>query len=769
MCHAPENTLAAFEKAIELGTYRIELDVRRSRDGHVVVMHDDTVDRTTDGSGSVEEMTLAQLRGLTVGQGERVPLLSEVLAAVRGRCKLLVEIKPEGIADAVVEEIAAAGMAEECTISSFSEETLRRVQELSPRVPTAYFLNDAARLTADEAAEALGVSLVVVPPGSTTTAEKIAAAKRCGLHVRCGLSDAMTFEETGIAFRSLVEMGVDEIASGRPDWIGRLVAASSEDAAAIVISDLVERVEAGLTAGDDPNLWKAVPYEAQGISGVMLGYREGAHPVPLTVKLGVDGPHRVWLGLYSFIQRSRIRVRLSGDRCCREISPPEELERISLPVLHEVLWKESDLTGQDLILESAYRPEQYPGALAYVRLEPLDQIQAENERVQYPLAITEDGYGIFGRLPHSRPDDLLEDLDIIPHGTCMRMLLWGCGNGDVCNYPTRVGTYQPGGVGPCLSYFYDTLYRNRQLWQDRGWDSLKLVGEYARSRGWELQVYLRMEAFWAQYPFDRIRSRFFLEHPEYHCVDRAGQRVGRLSYAYPEVQDHMLELVREIAEYGPDGVCLAFVRGVPLVLYEPIVVDGFRSEHGVDPRALPESDVRWWEYQAQILTPFLSQVKGALPSGHRLSAIVPGNETDCRRWGLDVASWAGQGIVDDLFPVGQRFTEEDVHVDAPENLDFAYFRQLARREGSRLIPMLYPWNTFHSDYSAWRQRMFSFLDQGADGYAVWDGADHLARIGDIGYSTRRVEPTPPTGATRSVKLLSMDGYRFDRYHHFEVV
>ena len=114
-----------------------------------------------------------------------------------------------------------------------------------------------------------------------------------------------------------------------------------------------------------------------------------------------------------------------------------------------------------------------------------------------------------------------------------------------------------------------------------------------------------MEAFYAQYPFDRIRSKFFLDHPEYHCFDREGQRVGRLSYAYPEVQEHILSLISEIADYDPDGVCLAFIRGVPLVLYEPIMVEAFREKHRIDPRALDESDARWLEYQAEVITPFL--------------------------------------------------------------------------------------------------------------------------------------------------------------------
>jgi len=247
----------------------------------------------------------------------------------------------------------------------------------------------------------------------------------------------------------------------------------------MLITDLDRRVGSAGIGGDDPERWSAIPYQGEGVAGVMLGCREGIHPAALTLRLDVAGPHRIWVGVYSFLDQSRIRLRLSGDRCCREIGAPVKLERISQPVLQEVFWKEADLTGQDLILEGAYRPDGHPGALAYLRLEPLERRVRERPQVRHPLAITEDGYGIFGRLPHTRPDDLLESFEAIPQDSCMRMLLWGSGNGDICNYPTRVGTYQPSAPGPCLSHFYDTLYRNRRLWRERGWNSLEVVRDYA--------------------------------------------------------------------------------------------------------------------------------------------------------------------------------------------------------------------------------------------------------------------------------------------------
>jgi glycerophosphoryl diester phosphodiesterase len=100
-------------------------------------MHDATVDRTTDGTGPIAEKTLVELKALMVGGKERVPTLAETLELVRGRCKLLVEIKPAGITDDVVRVIREAGMAADCTISSFDEPSLLRARELG--LETAYF------------------------------------------------------------------------------------------------------------------------------------------------------------------------------------------------------------------------------------------------------------------------------------------------------------------------------------------------------------------------------------------------------------------------------------------------------------------------------------------------------------------------------------------------------------------------------------------------------------------------------------------------------
>lgn len=135
--YEPENTLRSFRKAIEIGVDWIELDVRQTADGHLVVIHDDTVDRTTNGHGRIREMSLTELKNLDAGKGDRVPTLEEVINLAKGRVKMIVEIKEDGTEVEVLNAIEKNDLVEETIISSFHFDPLRRIKELSPGIMTA--------------------------------------------------------------------------------------------------------------------------------------------------------------------------------------------------------------------------------------------------------------------------------------------------------------------------------------------------------------------------------------------------------------------------------------------------------------------------------------------------------------------------------------------------------------------------------------------------------------------------------------------------------
>jgi glycerophosphoryl diester phosphodiesterase len=145
--HAPENTLAAFDLAITQKADAIELDVKLSADGHVVVMHDSTVDRTTDGTGKVSHLPLSALKELDAGsyfdiafRGEAIPTLEEVLDAVGRRVPINIELTnyaspTDHLPAKAAEQVIRHGLERQVMFSSFNPLALLRVRRYLPKVP----------------------------------------------------------------------------------------------------------------------------------------------------------------------------------------------------------------------------------------------------------------------------------------------------------------------------------------------------------------------------------------------------------------------------------------------------------------------------------------------------------------------------------------------------------------------------------------------------------------------------------------------------------
>ncbi|WP_329298270.1 glycerophosphodiester phosphodiesterase family protein [Streptomyces sp. NBC_00659] len=148
----PENTLRSFIAAQNAGLDLIELDLHLSKDGALVVMHDADVDRTTDGSGPIADKTLAELRALDAGHGERVPVFEEVLEAVR--TPLQAEIKDVAAARALAEVIHRKDLVGRVEVSSFHDEAIAETARLVPGVRTALIASRYGTDVVDRAVEA---------------------------------------------------------------------------------------------------------------------------------------------------------------------------------------------------------------------------------------------------------------------------------------------------------------------------------------------------------------------------------------------------------------------------------------------------------------------------------------------------------------------------------------------------------------------------------------------------------------------------------------
>lgn len=206
----PENTLAAFQRARELGAEMVELDVQRARDGTAVVIHDSTLDRTTSGRGRVADHTLAELKQLDAGgwfapefAGERIPTLAEALAALPSPLWVCIEIKAPGLEATVAEEVRAAGGAARTVVSCFDHRVLARLRRLAPEVAVAV-LQACRPLDFTAAARAVG-AVAVHAHHQFIDAQGVQECRAGGLALV-----AWTVDETS-EMRRLADLGVDAI------------------------------------------------------------------------------------------------------------------------------------------------------------------------------------------------------------------------------------------------------------------------------------------------------------------------------------------------------------------------------------------------------------------------------------------------------------------------------------------------------------------------------------------------------------------------------
>ncbi|REF37046.1 glycerophosphodiester phosphodiesterase [Thermasporomyces composti] len=153
----PENTLRSFRRAVEDGADAIELDLRLSADGHLVILHDGDVARTTNGRGEVARMTLAEIRELDAGDGEHVPTFHEVLDAVD--VPIQAEIKAPEALPVAVDVIRDRRLLDRVTVTSFSVEVIRQALTLLPGLRTGLISSKAPREYVD-LARSMGVQVL---------------------------------------------------------------------------------------------------------------------------------------------------------------------------------------------------------------------------------------------------------------------------------------------------------------------------------------------------------------------------------------------------------------------------------------------------------------------------------------------------------------------------------------------------------------------------------------------------------------------------------
>jgi glycerophosphoryl diester phosphodiesterase len=231
--YAPENTLSAFKLAIEMGADGVELDVTLTQDGIPVVIHDDTVDRTTNGKGAAKDLTLAQIQQLDASykfdkyRSEKIPTLAQVLQAIAKTHIVNIELKSttlktDGIEAATLAVIEETGTAGNIIISSFNPFALQRMYTLDHKLPRGLLYAPNLPLYLRRAwLRPLAHATAMHPECSMIDAKYMAWAKSKGLKVNTWTTDDPA------EMKHLIGLGVDAIMTNKPDVLRQVIGKAS--------------------------------------------------------------------------------------------------------------------------------------------------------------------------------------------------------------------------------------------------------------------------------------------------------------------------------------------------------------------------------------------------------------------------------------------------------------------------------------------------------------------------------------------------------------
>lgn len=222
---APENTLAAFKEAIEIGVDAVELDLQGTADGQVVVIHDGSLDRTTDQSGQIKDTSLQTIKQADAGSwfdpkfaGESVPTLTEALVSIADNAIALLEIKDVSLTESVVRIVQKMDMVEQSVIISFNSSAIQTVRSLEPRLPTGYIIGSKKNIQPIQLCQQLGLlgSNLLNVDHSLVTEDFIYEIRRRGITLWCWTVDDID------RMRELEDLGIQGITSNRPEYFSQV-------------------------------------------------------------------------------------------------------------------------------------------------------------------------------------------------------------------------------------------------------------------------------------------------------------------------------------------------------------------------------------------------------------------------------------------------------------------------------------------------------------------------------------------------------------------
>ena len=501
--------------------------------------------------------------------------------------------------------------------------------------------------------------------------------------------------------------------------------------------------------------WQTLDYEAEGFSGVLLMAGPETRAPAIRYPLRAPGWHAVSVGVHPTSDGegdlTQMLVKLSGDDTFSVLTWDTGGHHLRRKQLQEIFWKVADLTEQQVDFRQLTRridPGDAFGSVqcaalrvAYIKLVPLTPSEVDAVRAGRAggegrrLFAHNDSHGPHYVYGPTTAEEIRREIEPYRDSDFSRMY-WESGSGDLLHYPTKIGRTPDvpeiaefGRVGDRL------VAESWRSYLEQGLDPFRIALDRTHEIGLEFHASYRLAGWTYPPPLDQdYRRGHFRDHPELRCIDRDGTPLPRLSYAFRETQDYCLALLREMATYPIDGICLLYNRRPPYVAYEQPLLESFAAAHGEDPRELPDDDPAWLAFRADVMTEFMRRVRRTMDEsspqqsrGRRMqiSACVMGLEDENRYFGLDVAAWAREGLIDVLIPYSAAPlampTEEDTWSDPAQLEPF-----VAATQGTActLAPNVMPRHMSPKDF---RRMAHMLYGTGAEHLFFWDCAGPSGR------------------------------------------
>ena len=519
-----------------------------------------------------------------------------------------------------------------------------------------------------------------------------------------------------------------------------------------------------------PGYWQTAGYEAKGFAGTMILANPSAGAPEIRIPLPVTGRYAIAVGLM-VNYCDRLLLKLERDRCFVHMrhSPTAP----SNQSIEECWWRDVDLVQGDTLVLKQDAAMKRRCAIAFVRLYPAPS----PTKSEIPLLVTVDGFP-----GNDGPIDLDEMLanELQFGDTHVTDILHGTDILGLAQYMTKLPSHRypfehvGEEVQPDNEYYPWAIEQFRKF-EREGRCPLRDSIEATHSIGRKFYAYYRMAVSRLFAPYRSLfENPMFEAHPEWRCVDFDGTPISRLSIAYPEVRQYILDHFRETIEFGSDGLCLAFNRGWPMVLFEKPIADAFRQKTGMEMHSVKIDDSELRQVRADFITEFVRDVRRTMrdAAGGRetqIVALVLAQPKINRHFAMDCDVWAKEGLVQVLCPYPYGYTA------VPTQIDVSEWAPVVQGTQTKLCPTLNrmtyePAGIFETPVGL-LDRAEQWLKEGAHGFMVWDmdSALSLPTFRGIGYhigskeGRARFREIAAKGALMH-ELKSFDGLAVDRYH-----